>query len=80
MNVESNEEVATMADEEANDAEAQEEEEEERGGGQKIMCFVSKEMVPINETVEIEYMPGKKVRVLPKYIKYDRDAEPETAL
>ena len=42
-------------------------------GGQKIMCFVSKEMVPINQTVELEYMPGKKVRVLPKYVKYDRE-------
>lgn len=47
-------------------------EQEERDlGGQKIMCFVSKEMVPINQTVELEYMPGKKVRVLPKYVKYD---------
>ncbi len=36
---------------------------------QKIMCFVSKKMVPISQTVEIEYMPHKKVRVLPKYIK-----------
>ena len=65
-----------MAEEEeaqTEEQEAQEEEEEERGGGQKIMDFVSKEMVPINETVEIEYMPGKKVRVLPKYIKYDRE-------
>jgi GTP cyclohydrolase I len=37
------------------------------------MCFVSKEMVPINETVEVQYMPGKKVRVLPKYIRYETD-------
>jgi hypothetical protein len=58
---------------EATDAEQQEEEEEKRGGGQKIMCFVSKEMVPINETVEVQYMPGKKVRVLPKYIRYETD-------
>lgn len=59
----------------AAEEEAVEEEmtEEERRGGQKIMCFVSKEMVPINQTTELEYMPGKKVRVLPKYIKYDRE-------
>ncbi|MFB6372084.1 MAG: hypothetical protein ABEN55_02985 [Bradymonadaceae bacterium] len=67
-----------MADEEEQDvdeqAEDQEEEEEERGGGQKIMDFVSKQMVPINETVEIEFKPGKKVRVQPKYIKFDREA------
>lgn len=39
---------------------------------QKIMCFVSKQMVPLDETVEIEYAPRKKVRVLPKYIKYEQ--------
>ena len=61
---------------EANDAE-QEDEEEKRGGGQKIMCFVSKEMVPINETVEVQYMPGKKVRVLPKYLRYETEEEEE---
>lgn len=38
---------------------------------QKIMCFVSKQMVPLNETVEVEYAPGKKVRVLPKYVKFE---------
>lgn len=38
---------------------------------QKIMCFVSKKMVPMSETVEVEYMPHKKVNVLPKYIKYE---------
>lgn len=37
---------------------------------QKIMCFVSKKMVPISQTVEVEYMPHKKVRVLPHYIRY----------
>ena len=40
---------------------------------QKIMCFVSKKMVPISETVEIEYMPHKKVRVLPRYIRYSEE-------
>jgi len=64
-----------MADEEQTEEQdvQEEEEEEERGGGQKIMDFVSKEMVPINETVEIQYMPGKKVRVSPKYIKYEEE-------
>ena len=38
--------------------------------GQKIMCYVSKKMVPIEDTVEIEYAPGKAVRVLPRYVKY----------
>lgn len=63
----------------AEDQEAADEEEEQEGGGQKIMCFVSKEMVPINETVEVEYGPGKKVRVLPKYIKYDQEKFGEEA-
>jgi hypothetical protein len=68
-----------MAEEEESQEGAPEEQEEEemteeeRRGGQKIMCFVSKEMVPINQTTELEYMPGKKVRVLPKYIKYERE-------
>ncbi len=38
---------------------------------QKIMCFVSKKMVPTSDTIEIEYAPRKRVRVLPKYIKYE---------
>lgn len=42
---------------------------------QKIMCFVSKKMVPISETVEVEYMPHKKVNVLPKYIKASEHAK-----
>lgn len=41
---------------------------------EKIMCFVSKQMVPVSETVEIEYMPHKKVRVLPRYIRYEVEA------
>lgn len=66
-----------MADEQKDEQsnEQKEEEKPERGGGQKIMCFVSKEMVPINETVELEYMPGKKVRVLPRFIKFEREEE-----
>jgi len=42
---------------------------------QKIMCFVSKQVVGISETVEIEYQPHNKVRVLPKYIKYTDEDE-----
>ncbi len=38
---------------------------------QKIMCFVSKKMVPTSSTVEVEYAPRKLVRVLPKYIKFE---------
>lgn len=39
----------------------------------KIMCFVSKKMVLLSDTVEVEYSPGKKVRVLPKYVKFEQD-------
>ena len=35
-----------------------------------IMCYVSKKMVPLSETVEVDYGNNKKYRVLPKYIKY----------
>jgi len=41
----------------------------------KIMCYVSKRMVPRSKTVEVEYSSGKKVWVLSKYIRYDMDAE-----
>lgn len=40
----------------------------------RIMCFISKKMVPISQTVEVEYMPHKNVRVLPKYIRYTTEA------
>ena len=53
-----------MAEETTQPAEGAEEK------SQKIMCFVSKQMVPLSETVEIEYAPRKKVRVMPKYVKY----------
>ncbi len=36
----------------------------------KIMCYVSKEMVPVSQTVEVEYSHGKTFRVLPKYVKF----------
>lgn len=58
-----------MAEETAQPAEAEEVKEK----SQKIMCFVSKQMVPLSETVEIEYAPRKKVRVLPRYIKYSAE-------
>lgn len=35
-----------------------------------IMCYVSKKMVPMSETVEVSYAGNKKFRVLPQYIKY----------
>ncbi len=60
-----------MSEEEKNTEETTDEQAERDTGGQKIMCFVSKEMVPINQTVELEYMPGKKVRVMPKYVKFE---------
>jgi hypothetical protein len=38
-----------------------------------IMCYVSKKMVPMSETVEVTYGANKKYRVLPKYIQYHQD-------
>ncbi len=38
----------------------------------KIMCYVSKMMVPLSQTVEIEYEKGTKFRVQPKYLKYSQ--------
>lgn len=37
---------------------------------EQIMCYISKQMVPISETVEVNYGNNKKYRVLPRYIKY----------
>jgi hypothetical protein len=37
---------------------------------EKVTCYISKQLVPISETVEIDYGGGKKYRVLPRYIKY----------
>ncbi len=44
---------------------------EETKASEKIMCFVSKQMVAIEDTVEVEYQGHKRVRVLPQYIKYE---------
>lgn len=38
--------------------------------GRQIMCFVSKKMVPIEDTVEVEYSPGQAYRVQSKYVRY----------
>ncbi len=69
MSEETTENVAEATEEAAPEAPAVDKNE------QKIMCFVSKQMVPISQTVEIEYAPRKKVRVLPKYVKYTEAAE-----
>ncbi len=67
------EEEQTQEDVDTDDAQEEEEEEKKQYSGEKIMCFVSKQMVPIEETVELEVQEHKKVRVLPKYIKYDQE-------
>ena len=35
-----------------------------------IMCYISKKMVPMSETVEVAYGQNKKYRVLPEFIRY----------
>jgi hypothetical protein len=37
---------------------------------EQIMCYISKKMVPMSETVEVQYSPGRKYRVLARYIRY----------
>ena len=32
-----------------------------------VVCFISKKTVPVSETVEVQYGPGKKYRVLARY-------------
>lgn len=63
-----------MAENEQTTVDQDQAEEETQYSGEKIMCFVSKKMVPIEDTVELEIQPHKKVRVLPKYIKYDEES------
>ena len=41
----------------------------------KIMCYVSKRMVPKSQTVEVEYAPSRKVWVLARYIHYPTGAD-----
>lgn len=46
------------------------EETAEAASQELIMCYISKKMVPMSETVEVSYGPNKKFRVLPQYIRY----------
>jgi hypothetical protein len=34
------------------------------------MCYISKQLVPVSDTVEVQYSTDKKYRVLPRYVKY----------
>jgi uncharacterized protein YxjI len=42
--------------------------------GRQIMCFVSKKMVPIEDTVEVEYAKGQTFQVLRRYVRYANKA------
>lgn len=58
--------------EETNTAAPEVETTEEAAAPEKIepiMCFVSKKMVPSNETVEVEYSPGKKYSVSKRFLR-----------
>jgi hypothetical protein len=35
-----------------------------------VVCFISKQTVPVSETVEVQYGPTKTYRVLSRYIRY----------
>ena len=61
-----------MVDQELENAPAEEEvvEAPAEDEGTPVMCFVSKQMVPESQTVEVEYSRGKPVRVHAKYIRY----------
>jgi len=47
-----------------------EETQNKAGSDELVTCYVSKKLVPVSDTVEVQYGPGKKHRVLPKYVKY----------
>jgi hypothetical protein len=57
-------------------AEADTDEEEDDGtpkkeySGRRIMCFVSKRMVPVEDTIDVEYAPGTSYKVHERYIHY----------
>ena len=38
--------------------------------GRRIMCFVSKRMVPVEDTVDVEYAPGTAYKVHERYLRY----------
>ena len=56
------------------DFENPEEEEKQEYSGRKIMCFVSKQMVPIEDTIEVEYAVGKSYRVLSHYVRFEQES------
>ena len=37
---------------------------------QMVMCYVSKRMVPMSQTVEVVYSQTTKYRVLPEFVRY----------
>jgi hypothetical protein len=34
-----------------------------------VVCYISKQTVPMSETVEVQYAPGKTYRVCTRYIR-----------
>lgn len=59
-------ELNTQASDTADEQSGEEEVKKE----QRVMCYISKQMVPISQTVEVVYSPRKKYRVKPEYVKY----------
>lgn len=55
------------------DAQEAQEAPEKEYSGRQIMCFVSKRMVPIEDTEEVEYSSGKSYRVLSRYLHFKKD-------
>lgn len=52
------------------EAEATPETPPETTGGEKVFCAVSKEMVPIEETVEVERKKGEVLRIHQRFKKF----------
>jgi hypothetical protein len=67
---EEQENVEETSEEEADAEEQEAAEEEAKKNEQRVMCYISKRMVPISDTVEVVYSQTKKYRVLPEFIKY----------
>lgn len=49
---------------------ADEKNEQSNATPELVVCYISKQTVPVSETVEVQYAPGKTYRVLSRYRKY----------
>ena len=63
-------ELDAMDDLDDLDVSEEDEEPKKEYSGRRIMCFVSKRMVAVEDTVDIEYSPGVSYKVHERYQRF----------